>query len=69
MYIYSQGGVFICLERVGVVSSRHGDSRLGIVFGLDILAGLVTWNRPGDLLAHSDLVLEWKHPRHLQGIF
>lgn len=32
------------------------DDRLGIVFGIDNLAGLVTWNRPGDLLARADLV-------------
>jgi len=32
------------------------NSRLGIVFGVDNLAGIVTWNRPGSLLARADLV-------------
>lgn len=33
-----------------------GDTRLGIVFGVDNLAGIVTWNRPSELLARADLV-------------
>lgn len=32
-------------------------ARLGLVFGIDNLAGMATWNRPGSLLARADLVL------------
>jgi nicotinic acid mononucleotide adenylyltransferase len=35
---------------------KHG-ARLGIVFGVDNLAGMSTWNRPAELIAHGDLVL------------
>jgi len=31
--------------------------RLGIVFGADNLAGMASWNRPGELLERCDLVL------------
>lgn len=33
------------------------DARLGMVFGVDNLAGMATWNDPGALLAQGDLVL------------
>lgn len=32
-------------------------SRLGLVFGVDNLAGMASWNRPGELLSSCDLVL------------
>ena len=35
---------------------RRG-ARLGVVFGVDNLAGMASWNSPGDLLAQADLVL------------
>ena len=34
-----------------------GGARLGVVFGVDNLAGMATWNNPGALLAQADLVL------------
>ena len=34
-----------------------GSSRLGLVFGVDNLPGMVSWNRPSELLADCDLVL------------
>ena len=33
-----------------------GGARLGIVYGIDNLAGMVSWNNPSELLARSDLV-------------
>lgn len=30
--------------------------RVGVVFGVDNMAGMVTWNRPGELLKKSDLI-------------
>jgi len=32
-------------------------TRLGLVFGIDNLAGMTSWNRPDHLLARSDLIL------------
>lgn len=34
----------------------QGGARLGVVFGVDNLAGMASWNDPGQLLARADLV-------------
>jgi len=58
------GGYLKTVPTASVISSfaansplMSGGARLGVVFGVDNLAGMATWNNPRGLLAQADLVL------------